>query len=166
MSWAVTAVVVAAAATGASMYSSYKSAGAQEEALLKESELKTQERAKQTKKLAAAQRVSFLTSGISLTGEGTPETLISETYRVGKEDIGLIREKYGAQIKNVWSQTRTKMISDISSFAMGAATGTAGNVSTTGAATGSAASGQQLSSMTDTSQFGTSAQSFGGNYNY
>jgi hypothetical protein len=105
------------------MVSSYQSASAKAKALKSEAALKASERAKETTALAAAQKVSFLNSGISLTGEDntTPMSVLSDTYTKGKEDISQIKENYNAQLKNVWSQARSSFLSSLGGLALGVA---------------------------------------------
>ncbi len=119
-----TALLVAGVGlTAGSMVSSYQSASAKAKALKSEAALKASERAKETTALAAAQKVSFLNSGISLTGEDntTPMSVLSDTYTKGKEDISQIKENYNAQLKNVWSQARSSFLSSLGSMALNVA---------------------------------------------
>jgi len=107
--------------SAASMASSNVSAKKQAEALKKEGEIKASERAKEINALAATQKVSFLNSGISLTGEEntTPMAVLSSTYKTGKEDISQIKENYDLQIDNVYSQARTQLLKSLGGLAMG-----------------------------------------------
>lgn len=106
--------------SAAGMASSNSSAKKQAEALKKEGELKATERARETNALAAAQKVSFLNSGISLTGEDdTPMGVLTSTFRKGKEDIGQIKDNYDTQIENVYSQARTQLLSGLGSLSLG-----------------------------------------------
>lgn len=116
-------LIIGAILTAASMASTYSAARSQSKALAKESVIKAQERAKRTKSLAAKQKASFLHSGISLTGEGTPQSFFDETFDTGSKDINLIKENYDAQIKNVMGGARTKMISQLGTFAVSAGVG-------------------------------------------
>lgn len=110
MIWLALAAVVL---SGLKMWSTYSQASGQTKALKREANIKAGERAKSTKTLAAKQKVSFLSSGISLTGEGTPQALIGETYNIGLEDIRQSGQNYASKIKNVWGAARTSMLSEL-----------------------------------------------------
>lgn len=106
--------------SAAGMASSNANAKKQAEALKKEGELKATESARETNALAAAQKVSFLNSGISLTGENdTPMGVLNSTYTKGKQDIGQIKENYDTEIENVYSQARTQLLSGLGGLTLG-----------------------------------------------
>lgn len=119
----------------AGMVSSYQSAAKQSKALKTQAALEASERAKATTALASEQKVSFLNSGIALTGEDntTPMSVISSTYVKGKEDISRIKENYNTKIDNVWSAERSSFLTSLGSMALGLAT--AGVLSGLGGAT-------------------------------
>ena len=104
--------------TGLSIASRRSAAKSQSQALKEQGTLKAEERAKTTKRLAGKQKASFLQSGISLTGEGTPQALIGETFDVGLEDIKQIQKNTGRGVSNIWSKARSGMLSDLGGFAM------------------------------------------------
>jgi hypothetical protein len=108
----------------AGMVSSYQSAAKQSKALKAQAALEASERSKATTALAAEQKVSFLNSGIALTGEDntTPTSVLSSTYIKGKEDIGRIKENYNTKIDNVWSAERSSFLTSLGTMALGLAT--------------------------------------------
>jgi hypothetical protein len=93
----------------------------QAEALKLENEIRTKEKARQVKKMAGQQRASFLSSGISLTGEGTAQDVIGETYQFGQEDIDLMSRNTQTQMENVLSRGRTEFLGGLGKGAMGLA---------------------------------------------
>lgn len=101
-----------------------KQARAQQEALKMQTEVQAKDRIKQIRKLASSQKASFLSSGIALTGEGTPDALFSDTYDTGIADVesmvkyGAVKGKdlyYGARAKQL--QTYGQIASDVTSYA-------------------------------------------------
>lgn len=134
MSFAITAIGVALVGMATSISLSVVSAAQQRKAARKQLEaqamqakVQAEQRVKSTKKLAAQQKASFLASGISLTGDGTPDAVISSTYQVGMEDVDNIK-KYGAVMgDNISANARARMLStygqmasDVSSYASSA----------------------------------------------
>jgi len=116
-------LAIGAILTGLSMASTYSQAKSQSKALAEEGTIKAQQRSKRTQQIAGQQKASFLQSGISLTGEGTAQYLIDETYDIGLEDIDLIKKNYNRGISNVMGSARTKMISQLGQFALSAGIG-------------------------------------------
>ncbi len=104
--------------TGLSIASRSSAAKSKAQALKEQGTLKAKERVKSTRALAGKQKASFLHSGISLTGEGTPQALIGETFDVGLEDIKQIQKNTGRGVSNIWSKARSGMLSDLGGFAM------------------------------------------------
>jgi len=107
----VVAMVVAASVAAASSYyagqEAKKQSKRQSAMLESDKRMRQKERARKTKKLAGKQRASFLASGISLTGEGTAEAMLGETYDFGKEEVQNIGEYYSKQQENVLAKGRT-----------------------------------------------------------
>ena len=100
-------------------------------ALKDEAELKVKERAKELRYKAARQTVSFLNSGVEV-GQGTPQTIIGETFQTGKEDIKNISSNYQNTIKSVTSQANSQadnIISQGRSQAIGTIAGGFANTS-------------------------------------
>lgn len=127
--WTAIAVAVVGAATSigmgmASARNQKKAARAQLEAASMQAKIKAEERIKLTRKYAAQQKSSFMASGISLTGDGTADAVISDTYDIGIADVENIK-KYGAvQGENISATARAQMMqtygqmaSDVSSYA-------------------------------------------------
>jgi len=85
----------------------------QAEAIALEGKIKANERAKQVRRLASQQKVSFLSSGIALTGEGTPMSVLGETFQFGAEDIDLITQNYQTQVENVLSRGRSEFLTGL-----------------------------------------------------
>lgn len=103
-----------------------RNVAAQAGAIKTESELATKERAKELRLRVARQTSSFLSSGLTL--EGTPTTVLEETFQVGTEDIQNIAKNAQTSIDNlvaggnlrsesIVAQGRTKAISTITSTA-------------------------------------------------
>jgi hypothetical protein len=118
-----TLMVASLAMSGMSIAANNKNAKAQANAVAQEGALRAQERAKQTKMLAAKQKTSFLNSGISLTGEGTPQAMLDDTYNTGLADIGQIKSNANTQSKNIMAQARSQMFSTLGSMGMSVAGG-------------------------------------------
>ncbi len=119
-----TALLVGGLALGGyGMASSYQNSQNQAKALKSEAALKASERAKEATALAAEQKVSFLNSGIALTGEenSTPTSVMSSTYAKGKEDINQIKENYNAKLESVYSSQRSNFLSGLGMMALGTA---------------------------------------------
>lgn len=119
-----TALLVGGLALGGyGMASSYQNSQNQAKALKAEAALKASERAKEATALAAEQKVSFLNSGIALTGEenSTPTSVLSSTYAKGKEDINQIKENYNAKLESVYSSQRSNFLSGLGMMALGTA---------------------------------------------
>jgi len=130
MGWVmVIAMVVSAAVSATSSYyagqESKKQSKRQAQMLEVDKQRRQKEIARKTKKLAGSQRASFLASGISLTGEGTAESVLGETYAFGKEDIENIGERYSNQQENVLAKGR----SDYNAGLLSAAGDIAGGIS-------------------------------------
>ncbi len=70
-------------------------------------------KAKEVARKGAAQRVSFLNSGLTL--EGTPMNVIESTFTTGLEDIGQIRANYDTRAKNQISAGRSEAIDALAS---------------------------------------------------
>ena len=134
MSFGITAIVTAIAGIAtsislsvASISQQRKAAKAQLQAQSMQAKVSSDQRIKQIRRVASQQKASFLSSGISLTGDGTPDAVISETYQTGIEDVENIRN-YGATMgASVSANARAKMLStygqlasDVSSFASSA----------------------------------------------
>jgi hypothetical protein len=86
--------------------------------------LEAENKAKQTRYRAASQQLSFLNSGLTL--EGTPMSAIQSTFRVGLEDIDLIRSNATKKAKNFLSEGRSQAIGSIASGFSGLEFGSSG----------------------------------------
>lgn len=107
---AIMTIVAAAIAAAASVYAgmaSYEASKKQSKMIQADKEMRKKERAEKTRKLAGEQRASFLASGISLTGEGTAEAMLGETYDFGKEEVANIDEYYSKRQEQVLAKGRT-----------------------------------------------------------
>jgi hypothetical protein len=97
----------------------YQAAKKQKSALEAEGALKARQRDIQTRALAARQKVSFLSSGISLTGDGdVADVVMQDTYTKGLEDVNLIKQNYETAANNVMGQARAQMMADIGEMVM------------------------------------------------
>jgi hypothetical protein len=117
LNWVAAFYAVSLALTAYSAYNNYENAKDQKKALEQEKDLKVKERQKNTKLLIARQKVSFLNSGISLTGEGTPQNMFDETERIGLEDVEQIKSNYGQAQKNLMSSARSSLFSSLAGMA-------------------------------------------------
>jgi len=116
------AISVAGAATSITMGSisaanQKKAAGRQMQAMQERDKAIANNRKKQIKKIAAQQRSSFLTSGISLTGDGTTEAVQSDTYSTGIADIKAIAKQGGLQGEALQSKLRANLMSTYGTMA-------------------------------------------------
>jgi hypothetical protein len=109
----ISAAVVSAAASVTGGVMAYQQGKDQAKAAARQGDILAKESEKKTLKLASAQKASFLSSGLTL--EGTPQDVIGETFTLGKEDIGQIKDYYGQQGKNAYSAGRTQLITGIAS---------------------------------------------------
>lgn len=131
MSFAITALAIAGIGIATSLTlgaislrNQKKAARAQLDAQAMQAKSAAEQRIKGIRKLAASQRASFLHSGIALTGEGTPDDLLSETYDTGIADVENILQQGQVRGDAIHSQARAKMLStygqmasDVSSYA-------------------------------------------------
>lgn len=106
---------------GASALGSMSAAQKQAKANAQEGEIKTKELAKRTRYLAAEREVAFLNSGVTL--EGTPMTILNETYDTGIADINQLRANYNAKSKSLIAKGRSEAIQKIVGGAMMAGAG-------------------------------------------
>lgn len=100
------AAVVAAAASVYAGVASYEASKQQSQMMEDDKVMRKKERAEKTRRIAGAQRASFLASGISLTGEGTPEAMLGETYDFGIEEVKNISEHYSKRQEMVLAEGR------------------------------------------------------------
>lgn len=155
--WTAVGVAIVGAATAItlgsiSIVNQKKAARAQLEAQSMQAKVQGNQRIKLARKQASQQKSSFLSSGISLTGDGTTEAVISDTYDIATEDVSNIK-KYGAVSgQNITANARAKMLStygqmasSVSSYAS-SALGSAGSIS----GGGGVDTGGDLSGMGDT----------------
>lgn len=106
----------------ASGVSQMKDANRQARAIAAEGDIVAANKAKEIRAKAAMQKVSFLNSGLTL--DGTPMSVIEETFDTGLQDVNQIRSNYGARAKSAVSAGRSAMLkgfaSAAGSYAMGA----------------------------------------------
>lgn len=89
--------------------------------VIKNADLKTAEEAKGTKAKAAAAKVSFLNSGLTL--EGSPIKSLESIFDTGISDIEQIRSNAKTTAKNILSKARTDAILSLASAGVTAAGG-------------------------------------------
>jgi hypothetical protein len=178
--WTAIGVAIVGAATSislgmASASNQRKAARKQLEATAMQTKVKADERIKQIRRLASQQKSSFLASGISLTGDGTPDAIISETYDVGMADVENIKKFGSVQGENISATARAQMLStygqmasDVSSYASMGMNG-AGSLKATGSVAelgggleGMGDSYGGLEGMGSGSAFGGAGADFGG----
>jgi hypothetical protein len=110
------AVAIAALNVGAGIFSASSSLSQgkkQSQALIEQGNLQAQQKAIQTKRAAATQKVSFLNSGLLL--EGTPINVIESTLSTGIEDINQINRNATSAAKNAVGGARNQAIASIAS---------------------------------------------------
>lgn len=118
-----TLLIVGTTMSSISAAQAYKQSKQQAKTVAAEGALKARERDLQTRRLAAAQKTSFLSSGIALTGDGDlPDVVLQDTYKTGIEDVNLIKSNYNQQSKNIMGAARAKLMSDIGGIVLGVAT--------------------------------------------
>ena len=134
-SWVITAVVLTTASAGMSFMSAFaagKNAKNQTQAVADQAKRNADLKARSTVRLAATQRMSFLQSGISLTGENdTAQAVQDETYKYGMEDISQIGKNAVQTNANIMAKARSEELQSISSGIMTLAGG-AGKLNTGG----------------------------------
>lgn len=110
-----TLAVASAAASVTGGVMQYQQGKDQAKAAARQGDILAAQSEKKTLKLASAQKASFLSSGLTL--DGTPQDVLEETFTLGKEDIGQIKDYYGQTAKNAYSTGRTGLITGIASAA-------------------------------------------------
>ena len=119
---------------GLGLFQAHSGIGAAEdqaEAVVAQGNLQAEDRARRVRLNAATQQSSFLNSGLTL--DGTPMSVIQNTFDVGISDINQITSNANKQSKNILSQARTQAITQIAGAAIGAAGGFGGAPATSGA---------------------------------
>lgn len=111
-----TAVMVGLSAVSAA--SQVSQAKKQAKATIAEGNIVAANKAKEVARKTAAQRVSFLNSGLTL--EGTPMSVMESTFNTGLEDIGQISQNYNRIAKSQISAGRTSALSTMASSFAGA----------------------------------------------
>lgn len=86
---------------------------AQAKAAVQEGNIAAQNKAKETKLKAASLQTSFLNSGLTL--EGTPMSVIEDTFNTGMQDINQIKSNYDNKAKNIISAGRTEALGKLAS---------------------------------------------------
>lgn len=111
----VATLVIGLAGAAYSAYSAHEQKQEQKAAITKQKEIQENEARKRAKKILAQQEASFLASGISLTGDGTPQDFFDETKTATAEDMNMINDYYSTQIGNVTGRARAQYIQSIGS---------------------------------------------------
>lgn len=109
-----------------------KQGDAEADAVIEQTNLENKERLKRTRALAGSQKVSFLNSGLTL--EGSPMSVIQNTFDTGIEDIELASRNAERTAKNIQSSARTKAISTLVQAGASAGMGSFGGNSQGGSA--------------------------------
>lgn len=78
---------------------SYNASKSQARQVQKEAAITAARRAEDIKKLAAKQRVAYVSAGLEL--EGTPQVVMTDTYNTGIADIWNIKANADQQAKNI-----------------------------------------------------------------
>lgn len=87
--------------------------------------IKAYNRADEIKSLASRQRVSYLQAGLEL--EGTPQTVVNDTYNKGIADVLSIQGVYNRESKNIMKTARAKLLGDIATAGISALSGGVGD---------------------------------------
>ena len=111
MSGATTALMIGFTALQA--VGSIKQSKAQAQAAIAEGNIAAQNKAKETQLKAARLQSSFLSSGLTL--EGTPQSVIDDTFNTGLTDLGQIKSNYDNKAKNIISAGRTEALGKLAS---------------------------------------------------
>lgn len=77
----------------------------------KEGQQAMENRKKEILQLAAKQKMAYLDAGLDL--EGTPQSVIQETYQTGVEDVKAISDSYNQQITNQIRIARAELVGGI-----------------------------------------------------
>lgn len=104
--------------SAASAIGSYNQSKSQARQAIKQGEIAMKNRADEIRSLAAKQRVSYISAGLEL--EGTPQTVITDTYNKGIADVKAIRESANQQSKNILTAARAKLLGDMAKTAVSA----------------------------------------------
>lgn len=99
----------------ASAIGNYNASKQKVKQLRKEANIEMQNRADEIRELAAQQRVLYLSAGLEL--EGTPQTVITDTYNTGIADIRAISDSYNTEIKNVRTTARAQLFGGLANAA-------------------------------------------------
>lgn len=92
----------------ANAVSNYNQSKSQARGIAKQGAQEARVRAQEIRALAAEQRASYLASGLEL--EGTPASIISDTYNTGLEDIEAIKSSTKTQMKNAIKQGQSSLL--------------------------------------------------------
>lgn len=112
------AIAVAALGTASAIgkYNQEKSAARWK---AKEGQQAMENRKKEILQLAAKQKMAYLDAGLDL--EGTPQSVIQETYQIGVEDVNAISDSYNQQITNQIRIARAELVGNIANAGFSAA---------------------------------------------
>lgn len=124
------AAAVLAAVGVAGAIGSYNSAKSQARLVEKEGAIKAAERAEDIRKLAAKQRVAYVSAGLEL--EGTPQNVMADTYNTGIADVLSIGASYHQQAKNIKKQATAQLLGSLASAGVSAFSGSASAGTTSG----------------------------------
>ena len=102
----------------ASAIGSYNQSKSQARQAIKEGEIAMKNRADEIRSLAAKQRVSYISAGLEL--EGTPQSVITDTYNKGIADVNAIRDSANQTSKNILTAARAKLLGDMAKTAVSA----------------------------------------------
>lgn len=145
LGWAAIGVAVVGSATAislgaASAANQKKAARKQLEAQAMSTKTAAEQRIKSIRRLASQQKSSFLSSGISLSGDGTTQAVLDDTYDTGIADVNNILKNGQVGGESIASNARAKMMStygdmasSVSSYASMGLSG-AGSLDSAGAA--------------------------------
>lgn len=100
----------------ASAIGNHNASKSKSRAIARAGAIEAQNRVDEIKRLAARQRVSYLNAGLELSG--TPEAVVSDTYRKGIYDINAIISSTNQTIKNNMKKARANLFGGLASTAV------------------------------------------------
>lgn len=90
---------------------SYNASKSQARQVQKEAAITAARRAEDIKKLAAKQRVAYVSAGLEL--EGTPQVVMTDTYNTGIADIWNIKNNAEQQAKNIRKTATAQLLGNL-----------------------------------------------------
>ena len=115
----VAAAVIAGGLSIAKGIGDYNQAKSNARTTARAGNIAVENRKKEIQSLIAKQKIGYLQSGVEL--EGTPQTVLQDTYTTGIKDIKAITGSYNRNIKNQLTQARANLLGSIAKAGVSAA---------------------------------------------